>query len=209
MEFKLSEYSPLCQIKWFVKVRPDLWGESIFFIRSADVEKADSLSGTLTLLLACVCVMRMEGPVWQGAVLQGMRSHCLFFSGLGLSADMGGIFRACLYPFLGGKACLPLCLDTRCYYTANNGLHSAADSLCKSGGHYWISPCLNFHLYSVTDAHHAKIAFRLPDEVLCKCRIVLVYAYWANIKHMPRKSLTDVSPSAGKGEAWADDLARD
>lgn len=31
----------------------------------------------------------------------------------------------------------------------------------------------------------------------------------SNIKHMPRKSLTDVSPSAGKGEAWADDLARD
>lgn len=41
-------------------------GESIFFIRSTDVEKADKLSGVLTLLLACVCITGTEGPVYRG-----------------------------------------------------------------------------------------------------------------------------------------------
>lgn len=146
MEFKLSEYSPLCQIKWFVKVRPDLQGESIFFIRSTDVEKADKLSGILTLLLACICITRTEGPIYQGRLFFRIFIHTDYSSTVLVWMQTWVIFLGMLVHFFGGKTCLPLCLDARCYYTTNNGPCSAADSLCKSGANYWIPLCLNFHL---------------------------------------------------------------
>lgn len=155
MEFKLSEYSPLCQIKWFVKARPDLRGESIFFIRSTDVEKADKLSGVLTLLLACVCITRTEGPVYQGRLCFRI-CVCTDYSSVVLVWTQARVaFLGTLLCFLGGKTCLPPYLDARCYCTTNNGLCSATDSLCKSGANYWIPSCLNFHLQNVTDAHHS------------------------------------------------------
>lgn len=146
VEFKLSEYSPLCQIKWFVKVRPDLWGESIFFIRSTDVEKADKLSGILTLLPACVCIARMKSPVCQGRLCFKLCIHSDCSSVVLVWTQAWVVFLGVLVHFLGRKTRLPLCLDTRCYYRTNNGLCSAADSLCKSGANYWIPLRLDFHL---------------------------------------------------------------
>lgn len=142
VEFKVSEYSPLCQIKWFVKVRPDLQGESIFFIRSTDVEKADEHSGVLTLLLVCNCVTRTEGAGCQRRLYFRMCIQTAL-----VWAQTWVAFWGMPVCFFGRyKTRVPVCLDTKCYHTTNNRLCSAADSLYKSGANYWIPPCLHFHL---------------------------------------------------------------
>lgn len=78
-----------------------MWGESIFFIRSTDVEKADKLSGILTPLLACVCIARMERPVCQGRLC-----FRLFLNSLGLNTGMDGIF-GCACTLFGEKDLSP------------------------------------------------------------------------------------------------------
>lgn len=88
-----------------------MWGESIFFIRSTDVEKADKLAGILTLLLACVCMARMKRPVCQGRCASG----CAFTLTVPLQSCSeyrhGWCLWVCLYTFWGERL-LSLCVWT-------------------------------------------------------------------------------------------------
>jgi len=70
-----------------------LQGESIFFIRSTDVEKADERSGILTLLSGLQLCYRNGGSrLPEEAVLQDVHSDSP-----GLSTDLGGILgHACV-----------------------------------------------------------------------------------------------------------------
>lgn len=88
-----------------------MWGESIFFIRSTDVEKADNLSGILTLLLACVCIARMKRPVCQGRLCFRLCIHSHCSSTALVSTQAWVVFWGGLYTFWGERL-VSLCVWT-------------------------------------------------------------------------------------------------
>lgn len=86
-------------------------GESIFFIRSTDVENADKLSGILTLLLACVCITRTAGPVYQGDCALGYTLTPTVPQQSRSEHRHGWHSGTCLYTFWG-KRLVSLCVWT-------------------------------------------------------------------------------------------------
>lgn len=76
-------------------------------MRSTDVEKADKLSGVLTLLLACVCIARMKRPVCQGRLCLGCAFTLTVPQQPWSEHRHGWYFWVCLHTFLGKKDSSP------------------------------------------------------------------------------------------------------
>lgn len=88
-----------------------MWGESIFFIRSTDVEKAAQLAGILTPS-ACLCLYcKNEEPCVPGEVCFRLCIHSDWSSQSWSAYRHGWYLWACLYSFWG-KRLISLCVWT-------------------------------------------------------------------------------------------------
>lgn len=123
-----------------------MWGESIFFIRSTDVEKADELSGMLTLLLAGIWITRARDLFARGGWTAVCATTPTIPQWSSSERRRGWHFWACLYTFRGGKSCLSLSvwiLDVTTQQIMGSALQLTH---CASLGLITESPCASISI---------------------------------------------------------------